>query len=802
MYKIIGAGTQDNEIKLEVDGRRTSAPISWVVRTVEELDCVTNYVDTRYGLEIPLEPLECGEDDKVTSGTYEMPETGLVIYYEITQKGYECIKPSSCITSCDVIRTWTIPYYIESDYDGDIEFYCEYWLISKDCSREKKIFHTTITVDDLDTDITIDGGCTVKPECSQDIPEDCFCSCEIIKAWTDPQFIPEDYEGNIDFTCSYYLVSRTTAGTVCSREKRIFNSAITRSDLDTEVTIDTSCSEGCKVTPSCIIEPVVDCDCNSVESVNIYVGSGGRRPPGYVPRPDDDPSGEDEPGGGGEEPIPPEPGFRTRWHGLYAETGDYICNETTHNKHDKEVYQVYDTETNKWVTDGSVLPRMGNIVQYNSIDCGYDPGGGGDDPQPPHPPTPPSPTGTKFVATYNWLPPKYHLPNDMETGYCYGDSILRESDFLSGDTPTFKNQVYSVDIGNCVTEIGDSCFYGTYLFTGTGAKLKVGKIGDPDARIRIPDTVVTIGDYAFGWGVIQEHTEHQYGPDITSVDLPDSIETIGKQAFAGIPATSITLGSGTYTIKDRAFMGCNGFTKIDVEGTGEGFHLPSNLTDEGPFDHFALGTGMFESCYGITEISLPDGVTHIPERAFACCTGLTVLDLSGSNVKYLNSQSFSGCSSIERIILPDGVSNIFSYSFASCSSLTSFTIPNSVVSISNGVFAHCTSITSVGLEGSGASIEIHNGVKRIYQGLFRNCTSLRTVVLSEAIEYMGDGIFIGCTSLESVTISAETPPEMEYGTRNDSFDNTNNCPIYVQAESVEAYKEKMPRYADRIRPIP
>ena len=123
---------------------------------------------------------------------------------------------------------------------------------------------------------------------------------------------------------------------------------------------------------------------------------------------------------------------------------------------------------------------------------------------------------------------------------------------------------------------------------------------------------------------------------------------------------------------------------------------------------------------------------------------------------------------ITTLNIPDGTTKIGNYAFNDCSSLTSVTIPNSVTSIGNSAFNRCSSLTDV---------TIGNGVTSI-----------------------GNGAFYNCSRLTSVTIKATTPPTLG----GNPFGNTNNCPIYVPAESVDAYKAatNWSAYADRIQAIP
>ena len=58
-------------------------------------------------------------------------------------------------------------------------------------------------------------------------------------------------------------------------------------------------------------------------------------------------------------------------------------------------------------------------------------------------------------------------------------------------------------------------------------------------------------------------------------------------------------------------------------------------------------------------------------------------------------ETFSGCSSLVSITLPEGVTSIGSYAFYSCGKLTSITIPESVTIIEYIAFCFCSSLTSI-----------------------------------------------------------------------------------------------------------
>ena len=113
---------------------------------------------------------------------------------------------------------------------------------------------------------------------------------------------------------------------------------------------------------------------------------------------------------------------------------------------------------------------------------------------------------------------------------------------------------------------------------------------------------------------------------------------------------------------------------------------------------------------------------------------------------------FSGCSSLTSVTIPDIITYIDVDAFGNCTGLTSVTIPNSVTSIRLQAFYRCSGLTSLTIPNSVTSIE------------------------GEA--------FIDCSALTSVTIQATTPPTLS---NTNAFDNTNNCPIYVPADSLSAY---------------
>lgn len=113
------------------------------------------------------------------------------------------------------------------------------------------------------------------------------------------------------------------------------------------------------------------------------------------------------------------------------------------------------------------------------------------------------------------------------------------------------------------------------------------------------------------------------------------------------------------------------------------------------------------------------------------------------------------------------------------------------------------------LERNVTELEIPEGAKYIAADRFRDITTLTSLTIPSTVDLIGDFAFNGCTSLESITINAVNPPGLNSFTDGQTtylpFDDTNNCPIYVPKDSVDAYKnasnEGWTRYASRIQAV-
>ena len=190
---------------------------------------------------------------------------------------------------------------------------------------------------------------------------------------------------------------------------------------------------------------------------------------------------------------------------------------------------------------------------------------------------------------------------------------------------------------------------------------------------------------------------------------------------------------------------------------------------------------------GLVSVAVSNCVSEIQEGAFMG-TSLQAIRID-NNYCDLYYSVFNGCSDLVSVNIPSMMTYIPQQLFWRCTRLKSVSIPNSVTEISDWAFRNC-GITS---------ITIPDSVTDIAMSAFTECYSLTSVTIGSGVIVIWQGAFNRCNNLSSITINATTPPYLRNSTIG-VFDNTNNCPIYVPAASVDAYKQHKDwsKYASRI----
>ena len=88
----------------------------------------------------------------------------------------------------------------------------------------------------------------------------------------------------------------------------------------------------------------------------------------------------------------------------------------------------------------------------------------------------------------------------------------------------------------------------------------------------------------------------------------------------------------------------------------------------------------------ITTIILPDSINELGTAAFRRCKKLKEVVNFPKGITKISNRLFSGCSSLESIVLPEGITSIEKLAFIGCSSLKEISIPSSVRTIDDLAF--------------------------------------------------------------------------------------------------------------------
>lgn len=205
----------------------------------------------------------------------------------------------------------------------------------------------------------------------------------------------------------------------------------------------------------------------------------------------------------------------------------------------------------------------------------------------------------------------------------------------------------SVELPENISRVAQDAFSANYICTGLddyGDEIRTYTIQD----IVLNEGLIEIGSNAFGGAVI------------TSLTLPNSLTTIGQEAF-----------SGCYQLAEITWPDNKGFTEIN--GFDHCTSLPDSIFESLPVTVTSIGYEAFLGCR-FSSVSLPGTIETIGERAFAYNYNLKSLSLH-EGLQSIGVCAFNRCNGTDNGEYMEGLLN------------ATIVVPETVTYIGAGAFS-------------------------------------------------------------------------------------------------------------------
>ena len=292
--------------------------------------------------------------------------------------------------------------------------------------------------------------------------------------------------------------------------------------------------------------------------------------------------------------------------------------------------------------------------------------------------------------------------------------------------------------------------------------------------IILPDSVISIGDYAF-----------ENCTNLESINIPVGVTSIAINAFRGCTnLRNITIVTDKVSNSQSANWG-NRFPATDLNITfladigNYAFHYCDRLASVTIGDGVqSIGEWAFENCSSLESVTIGDGVENIEDYAFYGCDSLDTINVSSGNATYNSIDGILYNKEASILILcpegktdvniPSSVKTMGEWSFLNCKKIESINIPEGIESIEQDAFYGCINLHNITIATDKVSNTWDNNwgyrfpatnlnvifLVNIGENAFYNCNNLVSITIGDGVESIGQEAFQSCSNLEIINVSS------------------------------------------------